>query len=384
MAGFAHLHVHTQYSILDGASNIPLLIDKVKSLGMEAIAITDHGNMFGVKEFHNNATKKGIKPIIGCEIYVAKRSIEDVSGKEDRSGDHLILLAKNLTGYKNLIKLVSIAWIKGFYYKPRIDKELLVKYKEGLIASSACLAGEIQDEILNGTMSGAEAALKSYLDIFGEDFYLEIQRHETYDPDADRSAFPLQQKVIEAFKKLSAKYNVKLIATNDVHFINAEDAEAHDRLICINTAKDIDDPNRLRYSKQEYLKSEEEMRKIFSDIPEAIDNVAGLVAKIEKYKLDHDPIMPEFDLPEGYTDKDEYLRFLTYKGAEKRWGTLTQEQTERLDFELEMIAKMGFPGIFSYCSGFSACSQGNGCFCWSGKRFCCRFCSCILSEDNRY
>ncbi len=205
MAAFAHLHVHTQYSILDGASSIPLLIDKVKSLGMEAIAITDHGNMFGVKEFHNNATKKGIKPIIGCEIYVAKRSIEDVNGKEDRSGDHLILLAKNLTGYKNLIKLISIAWIKGFYYKPRIDKELLAKYSEGLIASSACLAGEIQDEILNGSISQVQKQpLKAISDIFGEDFYLEIQRHETYDPDADRSAFPLQQKVIEAFKKLSA------------------------------------------------------------------------------------------------------------------------------------------------------------------------------------
>jgi DNA polymerase-3 subunit alpha len=352
MTAFSHLHVHTQYSILDGAANIGLLIERVKSMGMEAIAITDHGNMFGVKEFHNNATKKGIKPIIGCEIYVAKRSIREINVKEDRSGDHLILLAKNLTGYRNLIKLVSIAWIKGFYYKPRIDKELLAKYSEGLIASSACLAGEIQDEILNGTISGAEAALKSYLDIFGEDFYLEIQRHETYNPDADRSAFPLQQKVIEAFKKLSVKYNVKVIATNDVHFINAEDAEAHDRLICINTAKDIDDPNRLRYSKQEYVKSEEEMRVIFSDIPEAIDNIAGLVSKIEKYKLDHDPIMPEFELPEDYTDKDKYLRFLTYKGAEGRWGTLTKEQTDRLDFELEMIARMGFPGYFLIVQDF--------------------------------
>src|SRR5450759_1532928 len=351
MATFAHLHVHTQYSILDGASSIPLLIDKVKSLGMEAIAITDHGNMFGVKEFHNHATKKGIKPIIGCEIYVAKRSIDVAHEKEDRSGDHLILLAKNLVGYKNLIKLVSIAWIKGFYYKPRIDKELLIKYKEGLIASSACLAGEVQDEILNGTMSGAEASLKSYLD---------IQRHETYDPSADGSAFPLQQKVIEAFKKLSVKYNVNLIATNDVHFINAEDAEAHDRLICINTAKDIDDPNRLRYSKQEYIKSEEEMRAIFSDVPEAIDNVAGLVSKIEKYKLDHDPIMPEFDLPEGYTDKDEYLRFLTYKGADNRWGTLTKEQTDRLDFELEMVAKMGFPGYFLIVQDFLRAAREMG------------------------
>jgi DNA polymerase-3 subunit alpha len=360
MAGFAHLHVHTQYSILDGASGIPALIDKAKSLGMEAIAITDHGNMFGAKEFHNYASKRAVKPIIGCEIYVAKRSIDEVNVKEDRSGDHLILMAKNLTGYKNLIKLVSTAWIKGFYYKPRVDKLLLAKYSEGIIASSACIAGEIQDQILNGTMEGAEAALRSYLDIFGEDFYLEIQRHETYDPEADRSAFPLQQKVIEAFKKISAKYNVKIIASNDVHFINEEDAEAHDRLICLNTAKDFDDPNRLRYSKQEYLKSEEEMRAIFSDIPEAIDNVAGLVAKIEKYKLDHAPIMPDFELPEGYTDKDEYLRFLTYEGAKKRWGTLTSEQNERLDFELEMIAKMGFPGYFLIVQDFLRAARDMG------------------------
>jgi DNA polymerase-3 subunit alpha len=352
MAGFAHLHVHTQYSILDGASGISALVEKAKGLGMEALAITDHGNMFGVKEFHNAATKKGLKPVIGCEIYVAKRSIAEVSGKEDRSGDHLILLAKNLTGYRNLIKLVSTAWIKGFYYKPRIDKSLLRQYHEGLIASSACLAGEIQDEILNGSMAGAENALKSYLDIFGDDFYLEIQRHETNDPEADRSAFPQQQKVIETFRKLSEKFNVKIIATNDIHFINEEDAEAHDRLICINTAKDIDDPDRLRYSRQEYLKSEEEMRKIFSDIPEAIDNVAGLVEKVEKYKLDCDPIMPEFDLPEGFKDNDEYLRHLTYKGAEKRWGTVTPEHTERLDFELETIRKMGFPGYFLIVQDF--------------------------------
>jgi DNA polymerase-3 subunit alpha len=349
---FSHLHVHTQYSILDGASNISHLIDKVKSLGMEAVAITDHGNMFGVKEFHASAMKKGIKPVIGCEIYVAKRSIAEVTGKEDRSGDHLILLAKNLTGYKNLIKLVSIAWIKGFYYKPRIDKNLLARYREGLIATSACLAGEIQDEILNGSETAAEEVLKSYLELFGDDFYLEIQRHETYDPEADRSAFPLQQKVIGVFRKFSAKYNVKIIATNDVHFINAEDAEAHDRLICLNTAKDIDDPDRLRYSRQEYLKSEEEMRSIFSDIPEAVDNVGELVAKIEKYKLDHDPIMPDFELPAGYTDNNEYLRYLTYLGAKERWPDITNEQTERIDFELDMIAKMGFPGYFLIVQDF--------------------------------
>ena len=360
MAVFSHLHVHTQYSILDGASNIPALIDKVKFLEMEAVAITDHGNMFGVKEFHNYATKKGIKPIIGCEIYVAKNSIEEKSGKEDRSGDHLILLAKNLTGYKNLVKLVSIAWIKGFYYKPRIDKSLLSSYKDGLIATSACLAGEIQNEILNGTNAAAEEALKSYINIFGEDFYLEIQRHETNDPEADRAAFPLQQKVIEAFKKLSSKYNVKIIATNDVHFINSEDAEAHDRLICINTAKDLDDPDRLRYSKQEYLKSEEDMRQIFSDIPEAIDNVIEIISKVEKYKLDHDPIMPDFDIPAEFQDKDEYLRFLTYKGAKERWGDLSEEQVTRIDFELETIAKMGFPGYFLIVQDFLRAAREMG------------------------
>jgi DNA polymerase III subunit alpha len=352
MSGFSHLHVHTQYSILDGAANISLLIDKVKSMGMESVAITDHGNMFGVKEFHVAALKKGIKPIIGCEMYVARRSIRDVSGKEDRSGDHLILLAKNLTGYKNLVKLVSTAWIKGFYYKPRVDKELLREYREGLIASSACLAGEIQDDILSDNMKDAEAALKSYIDIYGEDFYLEIQRHETYDPEADRTVFPGQQKVIEAFRTLASRYNVKIIATNDVHFINAGDAEAHDRLICINTAKDVDDPNRLRYTRQEYLKSEEEMRFIFSDIPEAVDNVSGVVSKIEKFRLDREPLMPDFNLPEGYTDRNEYLRDLTYRGAEERWGSITKELSERIDFELETIAKMGFPGYFLIVQDF--------------------------------
>lgn len=360
MAVFSHLHVHTQYSILDGASPISSLIDKARSLGMEALAITDHGNMFGAKEFHNYASKKGIKPIIGCEIYVARGQMEDKTEKEDRSGDHLILLAKNLTGYRNLIKLVSLAWTKGFYYKPRIDKRVLAQYHEGLIASSACIAGEIQDEILNGTSEGAEKALKSYLDMFGDDFYLEIQRHETTDPDADQRTFPLQQKVIEAFRGLSAKYGVKIIATNDVHFVNREDAEAHDRLICINTAKDFDDPDRLRYSKQEYLKSTEEMMAIFSDIPEAIENVAEVVAKVEKYKLDHDPIMPEFKIPDGFSSESEYLRHLTYKGAEERWGTLTTEQTERLKFELETISGMGFPSYFLIVQDFLRAAREMG------------------------
>ncbi|MBE0675131.1 MAG: DNA polymerase III subunit alpha, partial [Bacteroidales bacterium] len=352
MSGFTHLHLHTQYSILDGASDIKALVRRASDLGMTALTITDHGNMFGVKEFHNATTKAGIKPIIGCEMYVARRPIGETSGKEDRSGNHLILHAKNLTGYHNLVKLVSIGYTKGFYYKPRVDKELLRKHREGLIATSACIAGEIADEILRDNPAGAEDALKSYLDIFGEDFYLEIQRHETYDPTADRTVFPLQQKVISHFRELAVKHNVKIVASNDVHFIHKEEADAHDILICINTAADYDDPNRLRYTKEEYLKSEEEMRQVFSDIPEAVDNVAGVVSKIENYSLEHDPIMPEFDLPEGFTDKDEYLRHLTYKGAEERWGEIKPELRERIDFELDTIASMGFPGYFLITQDF--------------------------------
>jgi len=360
MALFTHLHVHTQYSILDGASSIPVLVDRAKSLGMEALAITDHGNMFGVKEFHNYTLKKGIKPIIGCEIYVARGNMEEKTGSEDRSGDHLILLAKNYTGYRNLIKLVTLAWTKGFYYTPRIDRKALAQYREGLIATSACIAGEIPEEILAGNLDHAERALQSYIDIFGSDFYLEIQRHETYDPDANQATFPLQQKVIDVFKKFSEKYNVKIIATNDVHFVNREDADAHDRLICINTAKDLDDPDRMRYSKQEYLKSEEEMRKIFSDIPEAIDNISEIVKKVEKYNLDNEPIMPEFTIPPEYKSDYEYLRHLTYKGAEERWGNLTSGHIERLEFELSTISKMGFPSYFLIVHDFLRAAREMG------------------------
>ncbi|MGQ9619544.1 MAG: DNA polymerase III subunit alpha [Bacteroidales bacterium] len=360
MALFSHLHVHTQYSILDGASSIPALVDKAKSFGMEALAITDHGNMFGAKEFHNYTTKKGIKPIIGCEIYVASGNMEDKTGSEDRSGDHLILLAKNFTGYLNLIKLVSLAWTKGFYYTPRIDRKVLEKYREGLIATSACIAGEIPGEILKGNIEGAEKALQNYLNIFGDDFYLEIQRHETYEPDTNQATYPRQQEVIEAFRKLSVKYGVKIIASNDVHFVNREDADAHDRLICINTAKDLDDPYRMRYSKQEFLKSTEEMMEIFRDIPEAIENVGEVVAKVEKYKLDHDPIMPEFKIPPEFSSESEYLRHLTFKGATERWGSLTAEQTERLEFELDTIIRMGFPSYFLIVHDFIEAAREMG------------------------
>ncbi len=367
MSSFTHLHVHTQYSILDGASGIKALMKRAKELGMDALAITDHGNMFGVKEFHDAACNAGIKPIIGCEIYVARGSMEEKTSREDRSGDHLIVLAKNKVGYRNLVKLISQAWIKGFYYKPRIDKELLRKHREGLIVSSACIAGETAQEVLSGNMKGAEEALLSYKEMFGDDYYLEVQRHETSDPSADVTVFPLQQRVIAAYRELAAKHNVKIIATNDVHFVMADEAEAHDRLICINTATDIDDPKRLRYTKQEYLKSEAEMLAIFPDLTEAVSNTAGLAEKVENYSLGSEPIMPEFTLPEGFSDKDEYLRHLTMEGAAMRWGKIDGELLERIDFELNVIKSMGFPGYFLIVQDFLRAAREMGVWIGPGR-----------------
>jgi len=367
MSTFTHLHVHTQYSILDGASGTKALMKRAGELGMKALAITDHGNMFGVKEFHDNATKAGIKPIIGCEIYVARGSMDNRTSPEDRSGDHLILLARNPEGYHNLIKLISQAWIRGFYYKPRIDKELLRKYHGGLIASSACIAGEIAQEVLAGNMHGAEEALRSYTDIFGDDFYLEIQRHETHDPAADASVFPLQQKVIAAYKELSRKFNVKIIATNDIHFVKSEEAEAHDRLICINTGSDVDDPKRLRYTKEEYLKSEEEMLAIFSDIPEAVHNTAEIADKVESFSLASSPIMPDFAIPPEFDDLNKYLRHQTYEGAKMRWGEVDEEKKSRIDFELSVIEHMGFPGYFLIVQDFLNAAREMGVWVGPGR-----------------
>jgi len=367
MSSFVHLHVHTQYSILDGASGVKALVRRAKELGMDALAITDHGNMFGVKEFHDAATAASVKPIIGCEIYVARTSLEDKTSVEDRSGDHLILLAKNITGYHNLVKLVSQAWIRGFYYKPRIDKQLLREHSDGLIASSACIAGEAAQEILSGNIKGAEEAILSYREIFGDDYYLEIQRHETSDPTADSTVFPQQQRVIAAYRELAAKHNIKIIASNDVHFIMGDEAEAHDRLICLNTGKDIDDPRRLRYTKQEYLKSEEEMLNIFSDITEAVSNTGEIADKVEYYPLNSEPIMPEFAIPEEFSDKDDYLRHLTLKGAEERWGTLTPEIQTRIDFELSVIKNMGFPGYFLIVQDFLRAAREMGVWVGPGR-----------------
>lgn len=352
MPDFTHLHVHTQYSILDGASNTNDLISQAKDYGMTAIAITDHGNMFGVKDFFNKAKKHDIKPIIGCEIYVAAKSRFDKTGSEDRSGYHLILLAKNHQGYKNLVKLVSAAWTEGFYYKPRIDWPLLEQYHEGLIVSSACLAGELPQAILSGHPERAEEVIKQYQALFGEDYYLEVQRHITGEPYFDDDTLAQQNQVAEAYKKLSAQFGVKIICTNDIHFIRAEDAEAHDRLICLNTGKDLDDPLRLRYTKQEYLKTPDQMAALFSDIPESIANTMEIANKVEHYSLDQQAILPDFPMPEDFNDPNVYLRYLTYKGAEKRYKELTPEITERIDFELGVISNMGFSGYFLIVQDF--------------------------------
>jgi DNA polymerase-3 subunit alpha len=352
MGGFTHLHVHTQYSILDGASDVGDLIAKAKEDGMEAVAITDHGNMFGTKAFFNEARAQEIKPILGCEIYLADGSRHDKSEKKDRSGYHLILLAKNYQGYKNLIKLVSYAWTEGFYYTPRIDKELLKEYSEGLIVSSACIGGEIPKAALRHGKEQAAKLVQEYKDIFGDDFYLELQRHPSGDPVKDQDVYDNEQKSNAILLELAKEYDVKVIATNDVHFINAEDAEAHDRLICLNTGKDLDDPDRMRYTKQEYFKTSEEMAQLFSDIPEAIENTNELAAKIEDFDLDSEPLMPDFPLPEGFENEDDYLRHITYEGAKERYGTITDEVRERLDFELSVIKGMGFPGYFLIVQDF--------------------------------
>lgn len=343
MPEFTHLHVHTQYSILDGASDIDKLFIKTKELGMSSIAITDHGNMYGVIEFYNYAKKHGIKPIIGCEMYVAEGSRFEKKGKEDRSGFHLILLAKNLEGYHNLTRLCSLGFKRNaFYYTPRIDKDLLRSHTKGLIASSACIGGEIPWYILNNDIEKAELALKDYLEMFGEDFYLEFQNHGLKD----------QRDANEVLLKLAEKYNVKCIATNDIHFINKEDSYAHKILICLNTGRFIDEENKMSYSGEEYLKSPDEMASLFPDHPELIENTQEIVNKIESFKLEHEIILPKFPLPDGFATEGDYLRHLTFEGANKLYPELSSEINERIETELEVIISRGFSGYFLIVQDF--------------------------------
>lgn len=343
MSEFTHLHVHTQYSILDGAADIGGLMAKAKEYGMDSIAITDHGNMFGVIDFYEQARENGIKPIIGCEFYMARNGHLQKKSKEDRSGYHLILLAKNKTGYRNLAKLCSIGFLDGKYYTPRIDKELLRKHHEGLIASSACLGGEIPKAVMNHGIEKAEAVLKEYTDIFGEDFYLELQDHGHEE----------QKTVNKALIELSKKHGVKLIATNDVHFINRDDAEAHDILICLNTNEDAESAERMRYTGFEYFRPVEEMKNLFADVPEAITNTVEIANKVEEYEITTKEILlPVYPIPEPFEGENEYLRHLTYEGAKKMYPEITNEVKQRLDHELNIIKEMGFPGYFLIVQDF--------------------------------
>ena len=437
MQPYIHLHVHSQYSLLDGQASIPKIVDKAKADGMKAIALTDHGSMFGIKEFCNYINKKNgpvkdaiknlkkdlkqaetegnaekaealklsvkkeethlFKPIIGCECYVARRSRKLKEGKEDMSGYHLVVLAKNMQGYKNLIKMVSYGWTEGFYMRPRIDKELLEKYHEGLIVSSACLGGEIPKKITAGDIEEAEKAVQWFKNLFGDDYYLELQRHKTNRADANQEAYPLQERVNKELLRIAEKYNVKVIATNDVHFVDEADADAHDRLICLSTGKDLDDPKRMMYTKQEWLKSTAEMNKLFEDIPQALANTQEIADKVEFYSIDSDALMPFFDIDEsfgteeGYKEKfseadlieefteetykrlggydkvirikleADYLGYLTMIGAASRYGeSIDSDTQERLDFELDTMKKMGFPGYFLIVQDFISAAKKMG------------------------
>ncbi|MBD5370169.1 MAG: DNA polymerase III subunit alpha [Bacteroides sp.] len=409
MSRFTHLHVHSQYSLLDGQASISKLVDKAMADGMPGMALTDHGNMFGIKEFYNYVNKKNsgkpdgekFKPILGCEMYVAKKKKTEKHGSDDK-GYHLIVLAKNLTGYHNLVKLVSRAWTEGFYYHPRTDRDDLEKYHEGLIVCSACLGGEIPRLIRAGDNEGAEEAVKWFKGVFGDDYYLELQRHQTFKENANRSTYPQQMEVNKVLMELSRKYGIKMIASNDVHFTNEDDAEAHDRLICISTNKKFDE-ERMHYTKQEWLKSTREMELIFADVPEAITNTQEIVDKVEFYSIDHAPIMPNFEIPADFGTEEEYrsripeqqlfdeftrdehgnvvlsqeeaekkierlggydklyrikfeadyLEKLTMDGAKKRYGDpLPEDVAERLKFELYIMKTMGFPGYFLIVQDF--------------------------------
>ena len=416
MEDFVHLHVHTHYSILDGQSKVSYLVDKAVNNGMKGMAITDHGVMFGIKEFSdycaniNKARKKNgeepFKPIFGCEMYVARRRKEDkVKEMHDNSGYHLIVLAKNYQGYKNLIKLVSHAWVDGYYYRPRTDRADLEKYHEGLIVCTACLAGEVPRNILKGDIDAAREAVEWYQRVFGDDFYLELQRHEVKDPTllANREAFPLQQKVNRVLLQFAKEYGIKYVCTNDCHFEDKETAEAHDHLLCLSTQEDLNSPTRMRYSKQEWFKTREEMNEVFADLPEAMSNTLEILDKVELYSIDNGPIMPFFPIPESFgteekwrqkfseqqlydeftTDENgenqlspedgqavidrlggyekiyrikfeaDYLAKLAHDGAKQLYGDPIPEEVQKaITFELHVMKTMGFPGYFLIVQDF--------------------------------
>lgn len=334
---FVHLHVHTEYSLLDGFSRIKNLVNRAKELNMSAVAITDHGCMFGAIDFFKVAKKEGIKPIIGCEVYTAPRGMKDKDPNFDKSQGHLILLAKDTTGYQNLIKLVSAAYVQGFYYKPRVDIDEIKKHSEGIIALSACLAGDVSQALMNRNYDKAKNIALKYKEIFGEEnYYLEIQDHN----------LPEQKEVNRELIRLSKEIGVGLVATNDVHYVRKEDSKIHDILMCIQMGKTVNDPARMRFGSDEfYLKSREEMEEIFPEIQEALDNTSK-IAQMCNVEFDFNTIhLPQYDVPDGYTPQ-EYLRMLCFKGLKERYKKPSQEILDRLEYELGVIEKMGYVEYF--------------------------------------
>ena len=334
MQRFTHLHVHTEYSLLDGASKIPELVAYAKELGMDSLAITDHGVMYGAVEFYQECTKAGIKPIIGCEVYVAKGSHRDMT---EKTRYHLILLAENDTGYHNLMKIVSKGQLEGFYYKPRVDKDILRTYSEGIICLSACIAGELPRLINSGNMDGARRCVQEYIDIFGKDnYFLELQDHE----------IPEERTAAEGLKQLAKEFGLGLVATNDLHYVRREDAEAQDVLLCIQTTSTVDDPTRMRFPNDSfYLKSAEEMAELFGDCPEALENTNKIADRCTvKLEFGH-LLLPEFPVPEGF-DAVSYLRHLCEEALPERYDVVDEKVRERLEFELDIINTMGYACYF--------------------------------------
>ena len=352
---FTHLHVHTEYSLLDGAARIKDIVSRAKELGMTSLAITDHGVMFGVIDFYRECNKQGIKPVIGCEVYTAARTLFDKDSEKDKHMGHLVLLAKNNEGYRNLMKIVSEGYRHGFYYKPRIDKNVLRQYSDGIIALSACLAGDVQNRLLNGDYDGAKREALEMLDIFGDgNYYLELQ-----DQGLEEEA-----RILPDMKRLHEETGIPFVATNDVHYVRREDAEAQDVLMCIQTASTIDEENRMRFpNDQFYLKSEDEMRKIFANIPEAIDNTARIAEQCDVTFTFGELHLPEFIAPDGLTNT-QYLRQLCEKGLAERYPEASpQERTElqqRLDYELGTIEKMGYVEYFLIVWDFINYAKQNG------------------------
>jgi DNA polymerase III subunit alpha len=363
MPDFCHLHCHTQFSLLDGASDIKGMISKAVSDGQKAVAITDHGNMFGAFKFVSEAKKQGIKPIVGCEFYMVenrhKQSFKKSAGEKDERF-HQLMLAKNEVGYKNLSKLCSLGFIEGHYDKyPRIDKELILQYHEGIIATSCCIGAEIPQAILKGDMEKAEKLLKWWLDIFGEDYYIELQRQRGMG-NIDGSGISLED-VNQKLMELAKKYNVKTIATNDSHYINEDDAPLHDVLLCVNTGSLLEEEKRFKFPSNDfYFKNTQEMNQMFHDLPHAIDNTMEIASKVSELNLARDILLPQFPMPPQFRTQDEYLRHLSFEGAKRRWGTLSPSTEERLNFELSVIENSGYAGYFLIVQDFTTTARNLG------------------------